>query len=177
MWNKYIENNKFTNGDESDRENYGKIDTFYTSPLINFERQFDWEITNNVDELKVKDVVSEYIRFRHPQSEAVNHVIQFEAVKEGAFNLVIGSYRLPIIIHPQNTSIRKKVTLVMGQQWENSTTASFSLPHGYNAVNENMEAILRVGDIIHCTFMEYAQNKQDPLKIELVIEINKEKLQ
>lgn len=170
-WNKHIVNSEFSIGEEQEREIYGKIDTKQTS-WKNEERQLDWSITNTIDELKVKDVISSYAIHRHLRDESVSHSIQFEAIKTGEFILEIGTFKLPIVIYPKEATIRKKVTQVVGKQWSDRAN-SYSLPEGYN---KNIEyALLRVGDIITLPFLSYVQNVKNPLEIDLNINIEKTK--
>lgn len=164
-WDKHIIFNEFSTGEEQERKTWGEIDV--TLRRLWSER-LDWNVTNNVNELKVIDVASLHIRHRGPITETVHHSIQFEAIKSGEFILEIGTFKVPIVICPQESTIRKKVTQVVGLQWENrvsSSTDRYKIEAEY--------ALLRVGDIITLTFLEYTQEVNNPKEMDLTIEINK----
>lgn len=168
-WNKHVIANRFSSGNKQEHDIYSKID-FDELTVKNKERQLNWDVKNNVVELKVIDVFSDYIIHRSLQTETVVHTIQFEAISTGEFTLQIGGAELPIIIFPQGESIKKYVTQVIGHQWE-ERVSSDGLPYDY--INQTQRAILRVGDKIDFRIMEYMQKVKNPLKPNLKLELNK----
>jgi len=137
----------------------------------NAERLLDWVITNRIEELKAIDVYPRYMINRGLQVKAVGHTIKFEAIKTGEFTLQIDSLALPITIFEQRKSIKKYVTQVIGSQWEGNVTSS-GLPYDYT--REEKRAILRIGDKIDFTFMNYKQERENPLKLNLKLKVIKQ---
>lgn len=169
-WDSHIIANKFSSGNNQEYNIWGKID-LQTKIWKQEERQLDWDITNNVDELKVIDLFSSYSIHRGLREETVSHSIRFEAINPGKFTLQIGDTKLPIIIFSKGKSIRKYVTQVRGHQWEDNVTST-ALP--YDHTKEIKYAILRVGDKIDVTYNTYIQEIKNPSKSNLKLEINKQ---
>ncbi|MCF6347881.1 MAG: hypothetical protein L3J20_06235 [Flavobacteriaceae bacterium] len=163
-WDKHIVFNEFSTGEELERKILEKIDT--TQTRSEGER-LDWNITNNVNELKVIDVFSR--TSSHHVYPSLYRLITFKAIKSGEFILEIGTFKVPIVIYPQESAIRKKVTQVEGTQYYNSDLRAST--RWYK--KEPEYALLRVGDFITLTFLEYEQEINNPKKIDLTIEINK----
>src|SRR5690606_1660614 len=169
-WDSHIIANKFSSGSKQEHDIWGEID-LQTKIWKEEKRQLDWDITNNVDELKVIDVFSSYAAHRHPYGETVSHSIRFEAIKNGKFILQIDDVELPVIISSKGKSVRKYVTQVIGSQWEENVTST-GLPYDYKKEIES--AILRVGDKIEVMFIRYVQETKNPSKPKLKLEINKQ---
>lgn len=162
--------NKFSTGEEKEREIWGKIN-FDKTTRKDEERQPNWNIINNVDELRVIDLFSDYKIHRDLKSETVVHTIRFEAISSGEFTLQIGNERLALIITPQEENLKKYVTQVIGYQWDEGVSSS-GLPYDYP--KQTKRAILRIGDIIDFTFMTYKQVAKNPLKPNLEVKVNKQ---
>ena len=96
-WNSHIITNKFSTGDKQEQDIWGKID-LQNEKWKQEERQLLWDVTNNVDELKVIDLFSSYAIHRHLREETVSHSIRFEAINSGKFTLQVGSVELPVVI-------------------------------------------------------------------------------
>jgi len=116
-------------------------------------------------------VYSRFMINRGLQVKTVGHTIKFEAIKTGEFTLQIDSLALPITIFEQRKSIKKYVTQVIGSQWEGNVTSS-GLPYDYT--REEKRAILRIGDKIDFTFMNYKQERENPLKLNLKLKVIKQ---
>ncbi len=168
-WNAHVVANEFSSGDQQERDIWGKIDPdkeTYKNP----ERQPDWNINNEVEELKVTDVFSSYSVHRGLKNESATHTLQFEAISPGEFLLQVGDSRLPVTIVPRENQITKYVTQVIGRQWDDRATST-GLPQGYT--KEPERATMRVGDTINVAFMAYVQKVDNPQKPDLALTITK----